>query len=137
MDWLQRKIQTTRQQRGNAAEHIACDFLQDQGLAIVQRNYRCRCGEIDIIALERQPGSAPTLCFVEVRYRRQASHGRAAETVDARKQKNLIKSAQHYLIRHPTHVKCRFDVIEVRYVDTTQSRCDRATVNWIRDAFWS
>ena len=142
MDWLKRKIHHTHLQRGAAAEHLACNFLQRQGLFIVQRNYRCRCGEIDIIARDQQPGTAAVLCFVEVRCRSRSSHGRAAETVDRRKQKKLINCAQHYLIRHPTHVKCRFDVIEVSYSHRGDARHDgthmnRANINWIRDAFWS
>ncbi len=137
MDWLKRKVHNAHLQRGAAAEHLACRYLRSQGLAIVQRNYRCRCGEIDIIALEG-PGQADcVLCFVEVRYRRRSSHGRAAETVDQRKRKKLINCAQHYLIRHPTHVKCRFDVIEVGYVNAGKANQNRAAINWIRDAFWS
>jgi putative endonuclease len=112
-----------RQQRGQQAEQAACHYLEQQGLRLITRNYRCRCGEIDLIM-----GDGDSLVFVEVRYRRHAGYGSSAETVDARKRARIVRCAQHYLQRHPAAQRCpaRFDVIAL---DAGQG------LHWIPNAF--
>jgi putative endonuclease len=111
---------------GQEAETLACDYLQAKGLALVERNYRSRFGEIDLIMDDRD-----CLIFVEVRYRRQARYGSGAESVDARKQARLVACARHYLRRHPRAAQrpCRFDVVAI---DGGGSKPD---IVWIADAF--
>src|SRR5690606_23628442 len=88
--------QSSRQQRGNASEQRACQWLREQGLELVTQNWRCRLGEIDLIM---QHGD--TLVFVEVRYRAQDDFGGALASVDQRKQRRLVLAARHYLSRFP------------------------------------
>ena len=112
-----------RQQRGQQAEQTACRYLEGQGLRLITRNYRCRCGEIDLIM-----DHGDSLVFVEVRYRRHDRYGSAAETVDARKRARIIRCAQQYLQRHPAarDRPARFDVITL---DAGRG------LHWITDAF--
>ena len=85
------------------------------------RNYGCRHGEIDLIMQDKQ-----TLVFIEVRYRQSAQFGGAAASVDHRKQKRIIATAQHYLQhKKPTAHAYRFDVIA----------SDSTSIQWIADAF--
>ena len=113
-------------QRGKAAEAAASHFLQQQGLAISQHNYRCRLGEIDIIAKH-----GPFLVFVEVRLRQNTHFGGGAESVTGRKQARLLAAARHFLAQHARQeLPCRFDVIEV-----TQSPGGDWQFNWLQNAF--
>jgi putative endonuclease len=91
---------------GKKAEDVACSFLQRNGLSLVQRNYHCRYGEIDLIMQDSE-----TLVFVEVRYRSSIKFGSAAESVDRNKQRKLVFTANHYLQKHPTNQPTRFDVV--------------------------
>ncbi len=111
-------------ERGNEAEHQALAFLQDQGLQLVERNYSCRQGEIDLIMQEQD-----SLIFVEVRYRHSSRFGSPLESVDANKQARLLHSAQHYLLKHPRwrSQPCRFDVIGIGR--------DQGKIEWIKNAF--
>jgi putative endonuclease len=99
--------------RGDLAEARALDYLQHQGLRLVARNYRvaggphARGGEVDLIM--RTPEGC--LVFVEVRARRDASHGGAAASVTATKQRRIVLAARHYLLRLPSPPPCRFDVL--------------------------
>ena len=92
--------------QGVAAEALAAKFLAARGLAIVGRNYRCRGGEIDIIAREGR-----TIVFVEVRMRRSRAFGGAAESITGAKRRRLRLAAEHYLARLPKEPPCRFDAI--------------------------
>jgi putative endonuclease len=111
---------------GREAETLACDYLRSRGLALVERNYRSRVGEINLIMHERG-----CLIFVEVRYRRQARYGSGAESVDARKQARLVACARHYLLRHPRAARrpCRFDVVAI------SGGGAQPAIEWIPDAF--
>jgi putative endonuclease len=92
--------------RGAAAEALAARFLESQGLSVVARNYRCRGGEIDLVARD---GS--TLVFVEVRLRSGTAFGGAAASITAAKRRRLALAARHYLGRAKTEPPCRFDAI--------------------------
>ena len=107
--------------KGNLAENKACQFLLKQGLTLVEKNYRCRNGEIDLIMQDKEE-----LVFVEVRYRKNDSHGTAIDTVDRTKMKKLIAAASHYITRHHLNMPARFDV--VGYDASFQP-------NWISNAF--
>ena len=108
------------QGRGVAAEAAALAFLTRQGLTLVQCNFRCRGGEIDLIMQERD-----TLVFVEVRQRSSRSHGGALASVTPLKQKRLIIAAQQYLQRYRLPPACRFDVIAY----------DDDQMQWLKNAF--
>lgn len=111
----------TSQQRGQAAEDRACEYLQAQGFQLLARNYRLRGGEIDLIGRD-----GAYLVFVEVRYRSSEQFGGALHSIDSRKQQRIIRTAQHYLMRHPVDLPCRFDVIAL---DQAQQ------ITWIKNAF--
>lgn len=115
-----------RHSRGQEAEHQACTFLEAQGLNILERNYRCRQGEIDIIAT-----SQDTVIFVEVRFRKNAQFGSGAESVTRSKQQKLLMAARSYLVRRlKREPPCRFDVLEA------SSRGDGSLqFNWLQNAF--
>ena len=94
---------------GAAAELAATHLLLDRGYRIVERNFRCKAGELDIIARD---GSI--LVFVEVRSRADATHGQAAEMIGPRKQRQVSRVAAHYLAaRQPDYEEIRFDVIAI------------------------
>ena len=111
---------------GKQAEASACEYLQAQGLTLVERNYLCKRGEIDLIMQDKH-----TTVFVEVRYRRNDRFGSSAESVDWRKQTKLLATAEHYLQQHPKAAQndCRFDVVAL----TTENK--QQTIDWIIDAF--
>lgn len=113
---------------GRWGEEQAAEYLRRRRWTIVACNWRCRFGEIDIVAREGE-----TLCFVEVKLRRDDRHGRAAEYVDGRKQQRLRLAARAYLEQHPEQGPMRFDVIEVY---AAQGRMDRPAeiVHW-KNAF--
>jgi len=105
-------------------EAAAAAFLQRAGLRIEARNYRCRRGEIDLIARD---GS--TLVFVEVRFRRHRHFGGAGVTVDSRKQRKLLAAAETFLQQYRQDCPCRFDVIAI------DGSADN--IQWITNAFGS
>jgi putative endonuclease len=91
---------------GGDAEALAARHLESLGYRLVARNVRSRRGELDLVARDGK-----VLCFVEVRLRRTPAL--AAESVDARKQRSLIRAAQQYLAANRLDVPCRFDVVTV------------------------
>jgi putative endonuclease len=111
---------------GKHVEEQAREHLEQRGLRLLERNYRCKLGEIDLIMRD---GDA--LVFVEVRYRKSARFGSAIETVTAKKQSRLLATARHYLQSNPMSIPCRFDIVGI----TGQIRS--AQIEWIKDAFRS
>ena len=114
-----------RQLLGAAAEELAARHLQRHGCEVLERRYRTRSGEIDLIVRDRG-----TIAFVEVKARRSDRYGTSAEAVTGPKQRRLVNVARAYL-RHrgADRQPCRFDVVAVRL------RKGRASVRWLRDAF--
>jgi putative endonuclease len=110
---------------GADAEQAAARYLQQRGLRLLQQNYRCRFGEIDLVL---QDGI--TLVFVEVRLRSRADFGGAAMSIDARKQAKLIRTAQHYLATLTHTPPCRFDAVLLQAQDGSD-------IEWVKDAFSS
>ncbi len=111
---------------GQLAENLSGEFLQQQGLCILEKNYRCKAGELDIIAKHHD-----SIVFVEVRFRKNIAFGNPLETVTLSKKKKLIKAALHYLQRNKNHAKkpCRFDVISVTI------RQNQYQYEWVQHAF--
>jgi putative endonuclease len=107
---------------GARAEELCAEVMRRAGLTILARNWRCRAGEIDLVAAE-----GDTLVFAEVRLRRDAAFGGAAESVTADKRARLVAAARHYLAGRP-QAPCRFDVLLLDALSP-------ARVRWIRDAF--
>jgi putative endonuclease len=98
--------QSASQAVGSGAEEKAALFLEAQGLAIVDRNFRTRLGEIDLVACE-----GATLVFVEVRYRAGEGYGGALESITAAKRRRIVAAAHQYLARLGAQPPCRFDVV--------------------------
>ncbi len=94
---------------GAMGEDIAARYLEALGFEILERNFRSRAGEIDIVARDGE-----TIVFVEVKARRPGPFGVASEQVTARKRRRLVNTALAYMAaRHMTGAGCRFDVVAV------------------------
>jgi putative endonuclease len=106
---------------GAAAEALAARFLAARGLTIVERNYRCRGGEIDLIARERD-----TLVFVEVRLRSGDAFGGARASITAAKRRRLERAASHYLAQVGREPPCRFDAILLDALNSER-------IEWLKD----
>lgn len=102
------RSRTSQQIKGQAGEDAALAYLLAQGQTLLQRNFRCKGGEIDLVMQENQ-----VLVFVEVRRRANLRHGGAAASVTRSKQARLILAAQIYLQRYRMPPACRFDVIAI------------------------
>jgi putative endonuclease len=114
-----------RRRLGNAGEDAAVRYLCQQGYVILERNFRCRWGEIDLIARDGR-----TLAFVEVKTRRSQRYGPAAAAVTLGKQRHLIKASQVYLSqRKKADELCRFDVV------TVELNAQLPRIELIKDAF--
>ena len=112
---------------GVQGEDIAASWLESKGMRILERNFRCRIGEIDLIG---QMGD--TLAFVEVRGRSSDAWGAPAESVDTRKRQKLRKVAEWYLCqRGKADCPCRFDVVSLLY----DQEGDNAQISWYPNAF--
>lgn len=110
-----------RRETGFYYEKIAGSYLESQGYLILQYNFFCKMGEIDIIAKNKE-----TIVFVEVKYRSDVQNGHPLETVTKKKQRMLCKSANYYLYRHKMYdCDCRFDVIGIIGNE----------IHWIQNAF--
>ena len=94
--------------KGRWGEELAAKYLRDKGYSISAANWRCRLGEVDLIAED-----GTYLCFVEVKLRKSAAYGSAAAFVDRRKQDRLRAAALLYLSQRPVDLQPRFDVIEI------------------------
>jgi putative endonuclease len=114
-------------ERGAAAETLAADYLQAQGLTLYARNVRCKAGEIDLVCYDRG-----VLVMVEVRLRSRSDFGGALASVSPRKQRKFIRAAQYATQREPSwrELPIRFDVVAIQGVpDGIHS------LEWVKDAF--
>lgn len=117
-----RSVKTAMNRAGARAEELCAELLRKAGLRVLARNWRCRHGEIDLVAEEGR-----TLVFAEVRLRQDERFGGAAESITAAKRARLIAAARLYLARRPDAV-CRFDVLLLDALEASR-------VQWIRNAF--
>ncbi|MBO4921782.1 MAG: YraN family protein [Lachnospiraceae bacterium] len=99
-----------KRQVGFNNEHEAVLFLENSGYKVIETNFYCKAGEIDIIAINEG-----YLCFIEVKYRVSAANGLPEEAVDYRKAKRITRSALYYMTRHgiPDDHPVRFDVVAI------------------------
>jgi len=111
---------------GDLGERIACKFLRRKGLVILERNFRIRGGEIDIIAQE-----GDVTVFIEVKTRISSSFGTPGESIDKTKIKTLRKAALFYLKRKGKPFQARFDAINI-YLQPNQKL---KSLEWIKNAF--
>ena len=107
--------------RGEDAENLAAAFLQRAGLTLVERNFRCRFGEIDVIARE-----GATLVFVEVRMRSSERFGGAAASITAAKRTKLLRTARFYLAGVARAPACRFDALLING--------NNDSIEWVKNA---
>lgn len=107
------------QVKGAAAEELAAHHLAERGLRVIERNFRVRGGEIDLVCRD-----GATVVFVEVRLRRRSDFGGAAASITAAKRAKVVMAARHWLARHG-EAPCRFDCVLL----------DGEHVDWLRDAF--
>ena len=108
---------------GAQAEHWAENYLLSQGLKLIERNYRGRFGEIDLIMQDKE-----TLVFVEVRQRSSSHFGGAAASIDHHKQQKLIRTAQQYLAHMGHTPPCRFDAVLMKDAEGRDAE-------WVKNAF--
>jgi len=121
-------MSTLRARLGESGEREAESFLRRNGMTMVERNYRCRSGEIDLI-MRSSEEPVEVLVFVEVRLRGAGAQVSALESVDRNKQRKLITAARHFLMDNPKWAEypCRFDVVAL---DTSRDR-----LVWVPAAF--
>jgi putative endonuclease len=107
--------------QGQRAENQALEYLQQQGLSLICRNFKCRFGELDLVMKEFK-----TLVIVEVRFRKNNTFGSAAESITPKKRVKIIRSTQVYLQQHPFEGAVRFDVVTLS---------PHEGLAWIKQAF--
>lgn len=112
---------------GELGENYACNYLKKRHYKILERNFKCRQGEIDIIAMDT---TNQELVFIEVKSRTNLKFGYPSEAVDTRKQKHIYKTAKYYIYKNRIkNIAIRLDIIEVYLY-----RCDN-NINHIKQAF--
>jgi putative endonuclease len=126
-------VSLTSHSKGQLAENACCQYLQQQGLKLLARNYRGQRGEIDIVMQDKD-----ALVFVEVRYRKNNTYGGALESVTINKQARILATAEQYL-QHETKMKnARIDVVAMSQKPqnkATGNSSDEYVFEWIKDAF--
>lgn len=108
-----KNIYSEKRQFGNIGEELACRYLESIRYEIIERNFMCRVGEIDIVAKDKNE-----FVFIEVKTRSNGYFGKPRDAVDEYKQKHIYKSTRYYLHIHGLdNAFVRFDVIEVYWVN--------------------
>ncbi len=110
---------TELQEIGHSGEERALAYLQQQGLTLVERNFLCKVGELDLIMRD-----GASLVFVEVRERNNPRYGGAAASISPAKQRRIVRAAQFYLLRCQPPPPCRIDIVAI----------DGGRINWLRNA---
>ena len=103
-----------KRKTGAVYEEKAAAYLKEKGYHILEKNYRCPLGEIDLIAEE-----SGYLVFIEVKYRRTSRLGTGEEAVNAKKQRRILGAAKWYLMERGIQCRCRFDVITINGTEIT------------------
>jgi len=112
---------------GLQMEALAADYLKAQGLSIIEQNFRCKAGEIDLIAKDSE-----CFVFVEVKYRKGKQFGGALYAISSAKQEKIIKTAQFFLQQaklNEYNTPCRFDAV------TLQGASSNPEISWLKNAF--
>ena len=119
------RLSNVKQLFGKEGEKFAERYLQQKGYKLIERNYRCRGGEVDLIVLDRK-----VIVFVEVKTRSDHRFGSPLEAVEARKQQKMIQAAQFFLNEKKLHNReARFDVVGISW------RGEKPAVEHIENAF--
>ena len=116
--------------QGEDAEAACCDYLKSHGLKLVDKNFSCRLGEIDIIMTDNS-----VLVFVEVRYRKNNSFGGGLESITAAKQQRLRNTAELYLQQNSQYKNARLDVVSMSTDVQNSSGRQQYSFDWIKNAF--
>ena len=110
---------------GSIAEDIACDYLKKQELTLIEKNYLCKQGEIDLIMQDQH-----CLVFVEVRYRKTVDFGTPLETINKHKLKRIQTAINHYIMKNNLgYIPCRVDVIGLH------GKLMQPNINWVKNIF--
>jgi len=118
-----------KKQKGKIGENVACKYLEENNYHIIDRNFRCKQGEIDIIACDRTKNE---LVFFEIKLRSSLKYGMPSEAVLEEKQNRILKTAKYYEYKNKIkNTPIRFDVIEVFLLNS------HFKINHIKDAFIS
>jgi len=115
--------------QGEDAEAACCAYLKSQGLKLVNSNFSCRHGEIDLIMLDKN-----MLVFVEVRFRKNNHFGGGLESITAAKQLKLRKTAELFLQQNTRYENARFDVVSMSKNNQTSDK-QQYNFDWISNAF--
>ncbi len=115
-----RKVFVNKRSIGTFYEERACEYLQEQGICIVKRNFRCKTGEIDIIGKD-----GDCVVFFEVKYRKTDDFGHAFFAVDKKKQKRICCCAMIYCMQNTWVKELRYDVIGI----------SNTGIEWVKNAF--
>tara|TARA_Y100001951_G_C11274715_1_gene261090 strand:+ start:968 stop:1363 length:396 start_codon:yes stop_codon:yes gene_type:complete len=115
-----------RRQAGHQLESLAASWLDQQGLQLVQQNFYCRVGEIDLIMMDED-----TVVFVEVRFRSRTSFVDPISSINRKKQQRIIKTALYYLQRNKisNSARCRIDVLGI-----SSASAGNYQFEWIKNA---
>ncbi|OUS30544.1 YraN family protein [Thalassotalea sp. 42_200_T64] len=114
-------------QQGSFYEQAALNYLLEHRLILIEKNFQCRLGEIDLIMQDRQ-----TLVFVEVKYRKSTHFGDPLEMVSRTKQQKICKTAQVFLQKqgmNEYNTYCRFDVVSIKGPSASTE------ITWLKNAF--
>ncbi len=116
--------------QGEDAEKACCKFLRSQGLKLIDKNFSCRQGEIDLIMLDKS-----VLVFVEVRFRKNDRFGGGLASITPAKQQKLRKTAELYLQKNTRYENARFDVVSMSKNTQTKHNKQQYCFDWITNAF--
>lgn len=115
------KTKLTSSEKGAYYEEVALQYLVEQGMALKERNYLCKLGELDLIMFDKT-----FLVVVEVRYRKNSLYGGALESITTAKQKKIIAATQYYCQQLKIKLPIRFDVVGITGNNSPE---------WVRNAF--
>ena len=116
--------------QGEDAETACCRHLKSQGLKLIDKNFSCRYGEIDIIMLDKN-----VLVFIEVRFRKNNNFGGGQASITASKQQKLRNTAELYLQQNNQYKNARFDVVSMSKNNQTKADKQEYSFDWISNAF--